>query len=476
MNQDVRFFKLGLPAVNVLLVLLCLSIYCYDLFFGDGDGVIARLNLNPLKVFVIGQVLLLLLYGMRSRINWLTNLCLVILSVWLALFLAEWILSERPGNSLIVTDGICFPYASYDTVFFKNYRPDCSFEYHAKREDGGHVVKININSQAMRGDEIHPKRPGQKRILLLGDSFIQAMQVVEEHTVGKVMETMLADSIDVIQHGFPSWSPLLEWNWLLKQGLSYGPDVVILFLYPNDFYSGGNVGDESYTSFARFDERGWPVGFQFDEENPYKRRNPWHLLKNDITSLALFKWWSLNRRRKAALSSLSADQVGSLLQMAPEAFSKRYSAGEISGNLQNSSMWDLIALMRKREIWDSRVDTRVQLSLKYMERMNEMLVARGIHFYIALIPNAWQFEEECLVGKVQAGWAGIVLPEGGLRTALEEFCWQHSITFIDLFQSIMEYKQNNPDSLLYFPLNGHWNELGHRTVAEEIVETLKRFE
>jgi hypothetical protein len=110
-------------------------------------------------------------------------------------------------------------------------------------EGSGYVV---INSAGFRDVEhTLEKPPGTYRILLLGDSFTEARQVVFEDTFGRRLESKLdtcarlqSQDIEVINFGVPGYGNAEELMALRARGWDYSPDLVVLM-----FYSGNDVID-----------------------------------------------------------------------------------------------------------------------------------------------------------------------------------------------------------------------------------------
>ena len=204
---------------EVVLIGTCLSMFLLDKIFGNGDGYIDRLSINPLLIFLIGQLLIAVVAGLSSSRNWIVNFSLTILSLSVMLIILEGSIrsfSDFHKRGIKVEKGLS-PYRSFDRVFFKDYNPNCTYTFKNSKLDGGKEIRISINADRMRGPRIMDKPSGKKRIMLIGDSFIQANQVEFEHTIASVLNSKAPDSLEFIQHGYPSWSPLLEFNWLIKK-------------------------------------------------------------------------------------------------------------------------------------------------------------------------------------------------------------------------------------------------------------------
>lgn len=128
-------------------------------------------------------------------------------------------------------------------------------------------VSVLINSRGFRTEEFEiPKPPDVYRILNIGDSVAFGWEIHQENTYGKQIETVLNERNDgtryeVINAAIPAWTLEVERNFLLQEGLSYQPDLVLLdFTVVNDIYGSGPAISEEQTVFQwlRDHTYAWP--------------------------------------------------------------------------------------------------------------------------------------------------------------------------------------------------------------------------
>jgi len=84
-----------------------------------------------------------------------------------------------------------------------------------------------------------PKRPGETRVMLLGDSYVDSRSVPIPQTVGRRLEHHLdaagAGRFDVVACGLPGWGQVQQLAFLRRSGAELAPDLVVtLFLSLND--------------------------------------------------------------------------------------------------------------------------------------------------------------------------------------------------------------------------------------------------
>jgi hypothetical protein len=109
---------------------------------------------------------------------------------------------------------------------------------------GEYVHDLALNSVGMHDTEHDRAKPDNTyRILMLGDSFVQAVQVREAKTAQQVLEDLLngqADSqnFELISAGVGGWGTGQQLLYYRNEGRYYQPDLVLLM-----FFLGNDVKD-----------------------------------------------------------------------------------------------------------------------------------------------------------------------------------------------------------------------------------------
>jgi len=122
--------------------------------------------------------------------------------------------------------------------------------------------EISINSHGMR-DREHAvaKEPGTIRILVLGDSFIEANQVAFKDSFPSLLEAKLkseaSGQVEVINASVSGWGTDDELTYLTRYGFRFHPDLVLVGMtLHNDVHD--NLKEE-FHSYADGDLREKPV-------------------------------------------------------------------------------------------------------------------------------------------------------------------------------------------------------------------------
>ncbi len=107
---------------------------------------------------------------------------------------------------------------------------------------------IAINHAGVRDDEeLGPKPPGERRIVILGDSLVLSVQVPFEQTFGERLEMRLnarpgLNRYRVINAGVQGYGPVQELLFFRKLAASLDPDVVLVSVFV------GNDAEEAFSS------------------------------------------------------------------------------------------------------------------------------------------------------------------------------------------------------------------------------------
>lgn len=103
-------------------------------------------------------------------------------------------------------------------------------------------IAAAANRYGHRDDPVDlDKPPGTLRVLAVGDSFTVGASVEQEEAYPQVLEELLRESLDapveVVNTGVGGWSPFQYAQYFEREGLRFGPDLVLVGLYVgNDAY------------------------------------------------------------------------------------------------------------------------------------------------------------------------------------------------------------------------------------------------
>jgi hypothetical protein len=285
------------------------------------------------------------------------------------------------------------------------------------------------------------KAAGVRRIVMLGDSYVEAHQVALEESVHKQLQSRLSasgDSVEVIGLGHSGHGTKDEAETLASLGFPFQPDLVLLaFLPAND------VRDSDPELKQRADEES---GFRLGQSRTYyllryyRLRFPGHLL-----------WWADRRladRRRAGRPPL--DNYVFTTRPAEAAWARAWLAVESA-----------------------------------VAGMDAECRARGIRFAVISFTSlqqipGWAAEtdetDRETVWNLTARWP--LPPEGewdftASDRRMEDFCRAQGIPVLVLAR---EFARLPPDERrrLHFQADGHWTPFGHQQAARAIADFIEQ--
>ncbi len=297
------------------------------------------------------------------------------------------------------------------------------------------------NSLGMRdGSEAEvPLRGSRPRALIFGDSFAEGVGLPFEQTfAGLAGATMDTAGMDVLNAGVVSYSPrlyLLKLRYLLEDvGLQISHAVVFVDI--------SDIQDEIF--YERFVPK---------EESL-------------LVDLA-YRAGRLLRRR-----SLFCRTAAGLLADKPEGpadstFGSQnhvwFDALRVTLGEEPNAPWRNPAFLAERALWTTHREVferwgrrGLELASRNMDAFVSSAKAAGVKVAVAVYPWPHQVEHaqrDCLQ-----------------RSFWKSFAEHHGVGFIDLFEPFFD----NPDTgTLFIEGDNHWNEAGHRVVAERLTAWLK---
>lgn len=137
------------------------------------------------------------------------------------------------------------------------FKPGAAFEYVGYRPGSPEEFRVPIvlNSLGFRDREYAPERPDPRtyRVLVLGDSYVAAMEVENRQAFHKLLEERLnredplgRGSYEVIALGQGNRAQRDELRWLRAQGPRFAPDLVLLV-----FFCGNDVMENHRPTYSR---------------------------------------------------------------------------------------------------------------------------------------------------------------------------------------------------------------------------------
>jgi len=319
-----------------------------------------------------------------------------------------------------------------------------------------YMAPFAINSHGLREREIPYESPSYlKRVLIIGDSFVEGIQVRPEQTASRVLETMLQSRFSaptqVINAGNGGWSTAQEFEFLRHEGLEYKPDVVVLV-----FYTGNDVSDNSFRL----------------KGNVRNLRKPYYAMRDG--RLEQQRWTPRRADQSStqgAWSSLylwNMFQSGVLAHVRPGANTTEVDDDEA---LQLDQLVDTeirVFAANPRSEWRDAWDVTEALFVAARDAAQ----AANARFLLVNAPTVWQIYPDqweafrATHGLNADGWDMDVA-----RRRLAELSARQGIEYLDLAPSLLTATASEPS--LYFARDLHWTPAGQRVVAQAMAERIE---
>lgn len=315
-------------------------------------------------------------------------------------------------------------------------------------------VWVSINSDGMR-DREHPlvAPPGTLRVAVLGDSYIQGMNVPFEKTFTSSLERALTQCVppamraEVLNFGVSGYGTAQQLLTYRHHAAKYRPDIVVLAVYTsNDVFGNHRELDESPaagTPYFVLDgdrlvlDRPQPL----DGRAAYPFYQRWRLAMTErlMSAALLYRWWGTfrdvveGRRADPAIVGLGIDEV-----YRPPTTPAIADAWRVTEAL-------VVALAREA-------------------------AAQGAELWIVTLSNAEQVHPDPAARRAYAENLGVptlLYPDHRIR----DFARANRIPVVTLVEPLAEYAAtrhvflNGGYNTRYPPGTGHWNETANHLGA-----------
>jgi len=325
---------------------------------------------------------------------------------------------------------------------------------------GAFDVAVDVNSAGFRDREHSIEKPaGTKRIVVLGDSFVEAIQVPFKDSITAQLENRLKSDgarTEVINFGVSGTGTARQYLALREYGLEYKPDLVLLLFVGNDFSDNSRqLQGRPYVPYPQttsdgklaHDESGQPRFTAFADQSSSVA---------PLTGILKNHWKSYRFIRETVDNSPAINRllysVG-LMSTPPETVN--------SLAADNFGFYEIYRVKQK-PVWEQAWGLTEELLLA----VRDLTESHSAQFAVVLVPAAWEVYPKL--------WEGVLEKTPSLRKAeldldqpskrLTGFLNEHGVTVLSLLDSFRKQAANRPP--LYFQNDGHWTSEGHRLAAE----------
>lgn len=322
---------------------------------------------------------------------------------------------------------------------------------------------VRINSVGIRDHETTwEKPPGVFRIVLLGDSNIEAKQVDLDAAISEVLERLLNQHgrFEVLNCGVNGFSTTQEYFRLREFALRFDPDLVLLAIHTGndvrDNHRGIEAGRRPYFTLK-------PDG-TLELDDSFRRGSGWRawLARESGTPWLGISWLTTHSRLAGLTVDVLRKTIGRQKPPPGDAEMGEYHVGA-SGDWRiydphPQGLWE--------EAWT--VTEKVLLMIRDLCETRDLPLAVVVTTNSPQVnPKARQFFAE--------RYPALDLDYPDRR--IEEFCTRHGVNCLRLAPPLLEHCRASGEFVHGFGSRlgqGHWNETGHRLAAEHIERFLQQ--
>lgn len=345
---------------------------------------------------------------------------------------------------------------------------------------------IRISSEGLR-DREHGKAkpPGTLRIAVLGDSYVEALQVLPEENFPSVMEREVGGCLaptgrkaEAINFGVSGYGTAQELLLLRHRAWDYAPDVVVLGITTgNDIRNNSRVlendPDRPYFVFrgdALVLDNSFLASWKYRAEwRAFYRIAYWVVDRSRILQVANQAMNVIRARRAAARQETAAKPAGPGPRGLP---GQGGAVRPPSAPPPELGLDDLVY----REPIDPRWVEAWRVTERLIETMDNEVRGRGASFLVVTLSNGIQAHPDPAVRRAYAERIGVpdlYYPERRIGA----FCDRHGIPVLSLAPDFQQYAERHKVYLHGFGENlgaGHWNQDGHRLAGRLIAQAICR--
>jgi GDSL-like Lipase/Acylhydrolase family len=296
-------------------------------------------------------------------------------------------------------------------------------------------VTASFNSAGMR-DREHPthKRPGVFRIMVLGDSFMEALQVPFEESFPSLLERELGERspghVEVMNVSVSGWGTDDELRYLNRYGRRFRPDLIVVAMTLHN-----DVSDNLRERFHTI------------RDGALVERPPTQASFLDYKIIEL----------KGLLASRF--QVYQLITRARRAREMRVEAESLSRHVNGLFMPA-----------DARISRGLELTRLLLEQIRALAAEEGGRVVLVLIPLGVQVSDREFTA-FAGGTPGAQLERP--QRELKRIADRVGVDAIDLLSGFQEWTASGGADL-YLSRDGHWDRPGHRLAARLVGSELSR--
>jgi lysophospholipase L1-like esterase len=302
-----------------------------------------------------------------------------------------------------------------------------------------YTSRATINSQGLRDIE-HPLRkpPGQRRILVLGDSFMFGQGVRMQESLPRQLAGQLP-GVDVINAGIPGYSLGQEYLYFKDRGYQFEPDLVLLGFFINDLARARELDETDGPD-------GLPISFQRTAQMVARdREQAPHGVRGAVSSFlnSHSLLYVLVRRH---MENLMAHR-GSAARTEEKGNAEPYYLSVFRDDASPGVVQD----------WEKAYRT--------LDELKRDVAARGARLAVILVPAPFQISDKEFHDWLEwSGAAGQAMSRRKPQDMVLDWCRRTTTPCDDLLEAF----ENQDREKYYYPYDLHWTREGHELAARSV--------
>lgn len=308
----------------------------------------------------------------------------------------------------------------YDSAAFE---PDRI--YHHIHKKNYHFVNDNPAEKEYTGIRVYFDKDGcvanpeinsaatplsKRKIALMGDSFIEGLQVDFEKSITGLVESNFADTVEVKNFAVGNYSPVIYYLQIKNNPQWFSNKMIFLFLYSNDVRE-----DSGFIAKATFNDAGNAIAVDGGEKSLWLdlARHSYLIRLARKNYIRFVYWWNHSEEKNSYAT-------------------ENY--------------------MEEKPLLSSLTKT-------YLLKIDSLAIKYNSHLILTAIPSKYKTINH------------IDYDGNDFAMQCKSFALQNNMEFLDLIPTFKEKGKTTP---LFFQKDIHFNESGHAMVAEEIVNRVNR--
>lgn len=359
-------------------------------------------------------------------------------------------------NEAAPTNTACQPapgdWEAHARALLHDYRVPCDTFYWLPDPGGEFHTQVRLNNYGLHApDYTLAKAPGVFRIVIVGDSFPQGMQVEVEQTFPQVLQAWLnrdtAQTFEVINLSMDAYGTDRELLLYALIGWQFDPDLVLLSVYTGNDVQDNHIDLEQRRYGYRLERPFFTPG----DAGLQLHNSP--IFTPDTYDSPVFRWLAGMQAAQAPPPPENPPPHPAVISENP--YEVAYPV-QIGLYLPEDAYW--------REAW-------ALTEALLMQFRDVVETAGGVPFGVLLIPDR-RAVYPAIWGREVSRYAEM-LPD--LRqadpmqptTRLETFLGEQGIPVLNLAWALRA-QAGSVDEPLYYPGDGHFTPGGHQVVAQRI--------